>query len=125
MSIANWCILAACLLPILTVGLAKGSSSSEKYDNKNPREWATRLTGWQQRAYAAQINGFEALPLFIAAVILAQQAHADQGRIDILAMVFIAMRISYVATYLMNLSALRTVVWGAGLASSIAILVMA
>src|SRR5450830_148110 len=94
MTIANWCVLTACLLPIITVGLAKAGSATsatraERYDNNNPREWATRLTGWQQRALAAQNNGWEALPLFIAAVVLTQQAHADQGRIDLLAMSFI------------------------------------
>lgn len=130
MTIANWCILAACLLPPLTLGLAKASAAgmkekSKRYDNNNPRPWAQGLTGWQQRAHAAQLNGFEALPLFIAAVILAQQAHADQGRIDSLALAFIAVRIAYVAVYLMNLGTLRTLVWTAGLALSIAILVQA
>lgn len=130
MSIANWCILAACALPPLTVGLAKVASArlenkEGRYDNNNPRAWAERLTGWQQRANAAQMNGFEALPLFIAAVILAQQAHADQARIDMLALTFIAIRIAYVAVYLMNIGALRTLVWTAGLITSIAILAMA
>ena len=76
MSIANWCVLAACLLPVVTVGAAKasvGMKSPRKggYDNHNPRQWEAGLTGWQQRANAAQANGFEALPLFIAAVLMA------------------------------------------------------
>jgi uncharacterized MAPEG superfamily protein len=129
MTIANWCVLAACILPILTVGLAKGGSaksaaSAGKYDNNNPRDWANRLTGWQMRANAAQGNGFEALPLFIAAVVLAQQSQADQGRIDTLALIFIALRLVYIAVYLMNLGTLRTLVWTASMAASIAILVM-
>jgi uncharacterized MAPEG superfamily protein len=130
MTIANWCVLAACMLPVLTIGLAKASSAklaanAGRYDNTNPREWAKGLSGWQQRASAAQNNGFEALPLFIAAVILAQQSHADQGRIDTLALIFVAMRIMYVAAYLLNVGTLRTLLWTGGLASSIAILLMA
>ncbi|MFZ6847559.1 MAPEG family protein [Undibacterium sp. RuRC25W] len=130
MTIANWCVLTACLLPIITVGLAKAGSATsatraERYDNNNPREWATRLTGWQQRALAAQNNGWEALPLFIAAVVLAQQAHADQGRIDLLAMSFIGIRIAYVIVYLMNIGPLRSLIWAAGIGTSIAILLMA
>ena len=131
MPTAHWCILAACLLPVLTIGLAKAASvlakgrNGEVYDNNHPREWAVRLTGWQQRAHAAQVNGFEALPLFIAAVILAQQAHADQGRIDSLALLFVALRIVYVIVYLMNLGTLRSLVWAAGFAVSVAILAMA
>ena len=131
MPIAHWCILAACLLPVLTIGLAKAGSvlakgrNGEMFDNNHPREWAARLTGWQQRAHAAQMNGFEALPLFIAAVVLAQQSHAEQGRIDALALVFVAIRIIYVIVYLMNLGTLRSLVWGAGFAVSVAILAMA
>ncbi|MCH8618234.1 MAPEG family protein [Undibacterium sp. TS12] len=129
MSIANWCVLAACLLPIVTVGLAKGGSARLKrdagrYDNENPREWAQALSGWRQRAHAAQQNGFEALPLFIAAVLLAQQAHADQARIDQLALLFIAFRIIYIITYVMGQGTLRTLVWACGLATSIAIFML-
>ena len=130
MTIANWCVLAACVLPVLTVGLAKAGSArlarkAGGYDNNNPRVWEQGLTGWRQRANAAQNNGFEALPLFIAAVILAQQSHADQGRIDSLALAFIALRVLYVAAYLMNQGTVRSLLWAGGVAASIAILVMA
>ena len=129
MSIAKWCVLAACVLPILTVGLAKASSArlSRKgggYDNNHPREWEAKLTGWQQRASAAQANGFEALPLFIAGVLLAQMAQADPGRIDLLALAFVGIRLAYVAAYLANLGTLRTLIWTAGLGVSIALLTM-
>ena len=71
MTIAQWCVLAACLMPILTVGLAKVSLARMPrklggYDNFNPREWEAKLDGWRARAHAAQLNGYEALPLFIA-----------------------------------------------------------
>lgn len=129
MTIANWTILAACALPVLTVGLAKGASArlnrEQRYNNARPRQWEAALSGWQQRAHAAHQNGFEALPLFIAAVILAQQAHADQGRIDLLAMTFIAVRLAYVAAYLMNLAALRSLIWAAGVGCCVALLAMA
>lgn len=130
MTIANGCILAACLLPPGTIALAKAysfrqSDRKQRYNNNSPREWEARLGGWQQRANAAQMNGFEALPLFIAAVILAQQAQANQATIDALAMSFIAIRIVYVAMYLLNFGALRSVVWFVGLGTCIAILSLA
>ncbi len=130
MTIANWCVLTACVLPLVTVGLAKVSSAklprnAGQYDNNNPREWAKGLSGWQQRANAAQYNGFEAAPLFIAAVLLAQQAHADQGRIDTLALIFVGLRVLYVAAYLMNLGAIRSTLWMGGVAVSVALFAMA
>ena len=129
MTTANWCVVAACVLPVLTAGLAKASKArlprkEGGYDNRQPREWASHLEGWQARAMAAQSNGFEALPLFIAAVVLAQQAHADQGRIDALALAFVVIRVVYVATYLMNLGTMRSLVWSAGLAASLAIIAL-
>lgn len=129
MTIANWCVLAACVLPTLTVGIAKMYSAklprnAGRYDNNNPRAWAAGLSGWQQRANAAQNNGFEAAPLFIAAVVLAQQAHADQGRIDTLAMIFIGLRVLYVAAYLMNVGAVRTLFWMGGVGVCIALFTM-
>ena len=129
MSIAKWCVLAACVLPVLTVGLAKASTArlSRKeggYDNRHPREWESKLTGWHQRANAAQANGFEALPLFIAGVLLAQMAQADQGRVDMLALAFVGIRIAYVAAYLANQGTLRTLIWTAGVGVSIALLAL-
>jgi uncharacterized MAPEG superfamily protein len=130
MTIANWCILAACALPLMSAGLPKLASSrlargQGLYDNRQPRVWAAGLGGWQQRAVAAQANGFEALPLFIAAVILAQQAHAEQGRVDLLALGFIGIRVAYVGCYLADLGTLRTLVWSAGVAVCVALLAMA
>ncbi|HYR24275.1 MAG TPA: MAPEG family protein [Aquabacterium sp.] len=130
MSIANWCVLAASVLPVLTVGLAKGKAGMKSprkggYDNHNPRQWEAQLSGWQQRAVAAQANGFEALPLFIAVVLMAQQAHADQARIDQLALAFVGIRLVYTAMYLLDKALLRSLVWTAGLGVCIAILAMA
>jgi uncharacterized MAPEG superfamily protein len=130
MTIANWCVLAACVLPALTVGLAKMSSAKlprkdGRYNNNNPRAWAQGLSGWQQRAVAAQNNGFEAAPLFVAAVILAQQAQAEQGRIDTLALIFVGLRVLYVAAYLMNFGITRSLIWTAGVAVCVALFAMA
>jgi len=129
MTLANWCVLAACLLPIATIGIAKAASARAdqrelRYNNRHPRAWTERLQGWQHRANAAQQNGWEALPLFIAAVVLAQQAHADQAQIDMLAGGFIFCRILYIAAYLANQATLRSLIWFAASACSVAILLL-
>lgn len=126
MSLAHYCIIAACLLPIVCAGLAKsrgfGRSRREGgYDNHDPRAWLSRQQGWQARANAAQANSFEALPLFIAGVLVAQQLQAPQGRIDLLALGFIAARMAYVAAYLGDFPYLRSAIWFVGLACSIAL----
>lgn len=128
MTVTQWCVLAACLLPIFTVGLAKGSLSriprkQGGYDNENPRAWEAKLDGWRGRAQAAQLNGYEALPLFIAGVVFAQMGDADQSYIDSLALAFIGARVAYTWAYLSNHASLRSLIWSIGLGVSIALLV--
>jgi uncharacterized MAPEG superfamily protein len=126
MSIANTCVLIAAVLPIVTMGAAKAATAGKRgsdggYDNNNPRDWAAKQTGWKARAAAAQNNGFEALPLFVFAVLAAQFAGLDQARTDQLAMAFIGARLVYTALYFANIAALRSVVWAVGLGCTIAI----
>lgn len=125
MTIANICILVACALPIACAGIAKAKGLGKidrpgGYDNREPRAYLSQLTGWRARANAAQANSFEALPLFIAAVLVAQQAQAPQGRIDTLAMAFIALRLVYIALYIANQGMLRSLVWFLGLLCCVA-----
>lgn len=126
MTIAYYCIIVACLLPVLTVALAKvrGAGRPRReggFDNHDPRAWLARQTGWQARANAAQANGFEALPLFIAGVLVAQQLHAPQARIDQLALAFIAARLAYTALYLADRPSARSLVWTLGVGLSVAL----
>ncbi|MBV8605619.1 MAG: MAPEG family protein [Pelomonas sp.] len=126
MTVANLCIVAASMLPVLVAGFGKSPGYGKPrreggYDNAAPRAWADKLTGWQARAMAAQNNGFEALPLFIAGVLAAQQGHAPQDRIDALALAFVAIRLVYTALYIGNKPALRSGVWALGVAASIAL----
>lgn len=123
MSVANYCILAACVLPIVCAGLAKSKGFGKRrreggYDNNNPREWLARLSGWQARANAAQANSFEALPLFIAGVLAAQQLGANQARVDMLALSFITFRLIYIGLYLADQANLRSLAWVAAFFSA-------
>lgn len=129
MTIAKWAVLAACLLPIVTVGVAKAAHARQSrknggYDNQHPRDWESKLTGWQARAHAAQLNGFEALPLFIAGVLFAQTGGADAGTVDTLAVAFVAVRVAYVVAYIKNWASLRSVIWTVGAGISVALLML-
>jgi len=118
MTTALWCVLVAGLLPYAATLTAKGGA---RIDNRNPRAWLAGQTGWRARAHAAQLNGFEAFPLFAAAVLVAQQLHAPQPRVDVLAVVFVAARVAYFASYVANLHVLRSIVWFVGITSAVAI----
>ena len=123
MSTALWCVLIAGLLPYAATLTAKIGGA--KFDNANPRDWLGNQSGFRRRANAAQLNGFEAFPLFAAAVIVAQILQAPQPRIDMLALVFVAARVAYLAFYLADLATLRSLAWFVGIASAAAIFVSA
>jgi uncharacterized MAPEG superfamily protein len=127
MTIAHACILVACLLPIACAGLAKSKGLGKPrrdggFDNRNPRQWLTALEGWQARANAAQQNSFEALPIFIAGVLIAEGLQAPpQSRIDGLALLFVAARVGYIGAYLADRATLRSILWAVGLGACVAL----
>ena len=125
-TVAYWCVLLAVLLPYACSYLAKYKGFFKPrreggYDNNDPRAWLARQKGWQARADAAQANGFEALPFFIGAVIIAHQLGAPQTRVDILAVLFVTLRILYIAMYVAGLGTLRSALWGLAFAVNLGI----
>ncbi|OIN92394.1 MAG: glutathione metabolism protein [Comamonadaceae bacterium CG1_02_60_18] len=126
-TLAYWCVLVVALLPIVCAGVAKWGSFGKRpsdggFDNENPRAWLARQTDWRARANAAQANSFEAMPFFIGAVVIAHQLGAYQARVDLLALVYVVLRVVFVLLYLANLANLRSLVWGLALAVNVAIL---
>ncbi len=126
-TLAYWCLLVAALLPIACSWLAKSGMMGKPrreggYDNTNPRNWLARQKDWRARANAAQANSFEALPFFMAAVIIAHQLGANQGRVDILAFMFVVLRILYIMMYVSDMAKARSAVWTAALLVNIGIL---
>ena len=126
-TIAYWCVLFMAILPIVCTGIAKygmfGKSRRDGgYDNHNPRAWLAKQTDWRARANAAQANTFEALPFFFAAVIIAHQLQARQIVVDILAFMFVVLRMSYVLMYVADMAKTRSVIWLAALLINIWIL---
>ena len=115
-TIAYWCVLVAAILPVVCAGIAKSgmfSISPKKggYDNNDPRAWLARQTDWRARANAAQANTFEALPFFFAAVIIAHQLQARQAVVDILAFMFVVLRIAYIVMYVADMAKTRSAIW--------------
>lgn len=120
MTTAYWCVLIAGLLPYVATVAAKGGA---RFDNRQPREWLARQGGWRARAHAAQLNGFEAFPLFAAAVIVAHQLGATQARVDVLAIAFVVARLGYFGAYVADLAWLRSAIWFVGISCVVAIFV--
>lgn len=122
MTTAYWMILVAGLLPYWPTVASKWRRT---YDNAAPRAGVDQLPPRQQRAYWAQLNAFEAFPLFAAAVIIAHLAGGRQATIDLLAVAFVSFRIIYTLAYLYDRPLLRSLVWSAALLCVIGLFVAA
>jgi len=118
MHFAYWMLLAAAMLPYLTIAFVK-YAGGRRFDNQRPRAWMEQLSGWQQRGDWAHRNHFEAFPIFLAAIFVAETTGAAQGPIDLLAGIFVALRIVYTALYLANLATPRSIVWSLGFGATI------
>lgn len=116
-------ILIACLLPYVFTIIAKAAGSFKGRDNQNPREFLAKTTGLAARANAVQQNSFESLPLFIAAILMAEYMVVPQGFTMMMGIAYLVLRVIYGICYLLNLSTLRTIIWFMSMACPIFLLI--
>lgn len=117
-------ILIACLLPYVFAMIAKKTAGFKAKDNQHPRDFLAKTTGLAARANAAQQNSFESLPLFIAAILMAEYMVISQTVIMTFGMAYIVLRILYGICYLANWATLRSIVWLLSLLCPILLLVL-
>ena len=123
MTIAEWMILAAVLIYLLTLAPFKPLGHLE-FDNARPRDpdfWASPL---RTRALGAHLNGIETFPFFAAAVLLAEFRAAPQHLVDWLSVAFIALRLAFVTAYLLDRPWTRTLIWNIGFAVNVTIFLL-
>ena len=129
MTVAFWCVLIAVLMPYVCFGIARnrgrGTDGRRLRDNRNPRDFPNHIGGVAKRAWDAQLNAFESLPGFAAAVIIAHLAHAPQSSTDFLAGAWVLLRVAYLAFYLTGRSTLRSSAQFASLACVLGLFVVA
>ena len=116
MSVSLKILLILCILPLSCawIGGYHRQKQLGSVDNKEPRTQSMKLTGAGARAVAAQANSWEALAVFSAAILAVFISGIDMQRIATLAMVFVALRVAYIAVYLANQDKLRSLVFIAG-----------
>jgi len=116
MTVALWCVLIAILLPYVCTWVAKISGGFRLKDNHDPRDFLDSLEGLGRRAHAAQLNSFEVIPAFAAAVIVAHLVgNAELVTINVLSVLFITSRLLYIICYLADWATLRSLVWFVGI----------
>jgi uncharacterized MAPEG superfamily protein len=121
MPLAYWCVLIAALLPYALGKYAKLGAPS---DNRYPREDYDNLPPKHRRAYAAHQNGLESFPFFAVAVIIALTMGAPIYAVNLLAVIYVLLRIAHALLYIFNQPTARSLVFAAAMAVNVAIFVL-
>ena len=99
MTIAYWCVLIAAVIPLICDRHRQGGRRAlQQSRSAGLARTSSRAIG--RAPQRREANSFEAFPFFAAAVIIAHLTHAPQGRLDLLAVIFVLARIAYVVCYL-------------------------
>ena len=123
MTVLIWCLFIAALLPYIAKGpVAVAMHKLGGYNNNHPREQQSKLTGFGARSLAAHQNAFEAFIIFAPAILIAIITNNTGDTIQLIAIVHVVARIFYNLLYLMNVSLLRSIVWGVATLCSFAII---
>ena len=122
-----WCILVAALLPYIwsSAGVKARVDQFGSLDNNHPRAQQAKLEGWGARALGASANGFETLPFFVAAVLIAHLCGASPGASATWSLVYVASRVAHGVLYVADVATLRSLAFGVGQAACVALFVLA
>jgi uncharacterized MAPEG superfamily protein len=121
MPLAYWCVLIAALLPYVWAKYAKAGSGD---DNRHPRENFDTLEPHKRRAYAAHQNALETFPFFAVAVVIALTMGAPVHTANLLAVLYIALRIAHALLYILDQPTVRSLAFAAAMAVNVAIFVL-
>ncbi len=117
-----WTLVLAVVQVTLT-SAARRRQDGMAWAAGNRDEPPPQYTGLAARMTRAQANLYEALPLFIGAVLLAHASGRDGTLTAWGAGIFLLARLAYIPAYAYGLAPLRTTCWGASVLGLVLVLV--
>lgn len=121
MPLAYWCVLIAALMPY---ALGKYAKLGVPSDNRYPREDYENFPPRNRRAYAAHQNALESFPFFAAAVVIALTMGAPVYIVNVLAALYVLLRIAHALLYIFNKPTARSMTFAAAMAVNVVIFVL-
>ena len=121
MPLAYWCVLIAALWPYVLAKYAKAGSGD---DNHHPREILAALATHKRRAYAAHQNALETFPFFAVAVIVALTMGAPFYVVNLLAALYVVLRIAHALLYILDKPMARSLMFAAAMMVNVVIFVL-
>ena len=128
MSIPLWCLFGGVVLPYIWAGVSVPFRNKQlgSLDLKQPRLQALNLTAGGAGAWGAQMNQWEAIGVFTAALFAAFAQGVDfGGTIATLSLVWLAARVLHGLFYVIGQASLRVVAFVVSMAMSVSIFVLA
>lgn len=114
MSIFLWFAVIACALtyvPHLAVVAAR-FQLQRGYDTHQPREQSGELVGWGKRAWSAELNAFEALPIALCMAFIAHLCGADAWLGGLCCGTWVVGRLAHLGFYLADIPMARSASFG-------------
>lgn len=110
MNIPVFVLMMLCILPINCAWVSGYFRQKQlgAIDNKNPRAQNTQLTGAGARAVAAQLNAWEALAVYSAALLALTIAQVPAATYATLTLVLLGCRIAHAVCYITNQDIVRS-----------------
>ena len=121
MPLAYWCVLIAALMPYTLGKYAKRGVPS---DNRYPREDYENFPPRNRRAYAAHQNALESFPFFAVAVVIALTMGAPVYIVNVLAVLYVLLRIAHALLYIFNKPTARSLSFAVAIAINVVIFVL-
>lgn len=117
MTVPFWCLVVVAGLPQLWAVVADYFRKQQfgSLDNHHPRAQSAALTGTGARARGAELNAWEALPVFAVCVFVAHFAGADPASSSFAAIAFVIARVLHGVCYLADLATARSSIFLVGL----------
>ncbi len=116
MNIPVFVLMMLCILPINCAWVSGYFRQKQlgTIDNKNPRAQNTQLTGAGARAVAAQLNAWEALAVYAAALLALTIAQVPVASYATLTLVLLGCRIAHAVCYIANQDIVRSIAFLGG-----------
>lgn len=121
MPLAYWCVLIAALMPY---ALGKYAKRGVPSDNRYPREDYENFPPRNRRAYAAHQNALESFPFFAVAVVIALTMGAPVYIVNVLAVLYVLLRIAHALLYIFNKPTARSLSFAVAIAINVVIFVL-
>ncbi len=119
-------LLIVAIMPYLAKApLVWAMQKAGGYDNHYPRQQQASLTQFGQRCTAAHYNCFEALAVYLAAMLFVLAAPVVTPLMLVMGWGFVVCRIGYLICYWFDWATARSFVWLGSMAAAISLMLMA